>query len=90
MAKEFRLSDEKKKNFLKKKNAQIRNSYYSMDAEWYFSRCICNNKIIRGSKVFKNFEIFGIEFGFCMIWAEMDNILLDLHNSFHNVGSLIQ
>ena len=32
MAKEFRLSDEKKNEFLEK-NAQIRNSYYSMDAE---------------------------------------------------------
>ena len=33
MAKEFRLSDGKKNEFLEKKNAQIRNSYYSMDAE---------------------------------------------------------
>ena len=47
-------------------------------------------KSIRGSKVFQNLDIFGIEFGFRMIWAEMDNILLDLHNSSHNVGSLIQ
>ena len=33
MAKEFRLSDEKKKEFLEKKNAQILNSFYSIDAE---------------------------------------------------------
>ena len=55
-----------------------------------FQVYLCNKRSIRGSKVFKNLEIFGIEFGFRMIWADMDNVLLDLYNSFHNVGSLIQ
>ena len=66
MAKELRLCDKKKRISRK----QI-HKYAVRITRWMLSdtrRGVSSiKKIIRGSKVFKNLEIFGIEFGFRMI-----------------------